>query len=29
MGLNRFTPWFLAAFPATMWASCRYGLFSP
>ena len=29
MGLNRFTPWFLAAFPATMWASCHYGLFSP
>jgi hypothetical protein len=29
MGLNRFTPWFLAAFPATWWASCEYGLLSP
>jgi hypothetical protein len=28
MGLNRFTPWFLAAFPATAWAACQYGLFS-
>jgi hypothetical protein len=29
MGLNRFTPWFLAAFPATVWATCHYGVFSP
>jgi uncharacterized membrane protein YphA (DoxX/SURF4 family) len=29
MGLNRFTPWFVAAYPATAWAACRYGLLSP
>ena len=29
MGLNRFTPWFFAAFPATAWAACHYGLLSP
>ena len=28
MGLNRFTPWFLACFPATAWAACEYGLLS-
>ena len=28
MGLNRFTPWFVAAFPATAWTACHYGLFS-
>jgi hypothetical protein len=28
MGLNRFTPWFVAAFPATAWAACRYGVLS-
>ena len=26
MGLNRFTPWFFAAFPATAWAACHYGV---
>jgi hypothetical protein len=28
MGLNRFAPWFFAAFPATAWAACHYGLLS-
>jgi hypothetical protein len=28
MGLNRFVPWFFAAFPATMWTACHYGLLS-
>jgi hypothetical protein len=28
MGLNRFTPWFLAAFPATVWSACHYGVLS-
>src|SRR2546430_1871008 len=28
LGLNRFTPWFLAAFPATAWAACQYGVLS-
>jgi hypothetical protein len=26
MGLNRFFPWFLAAYPAAIWASLHYGL---
>jgi hypothetical protein len=26
MGLNRFTPWFVACFPATAWATCSYGV---
>jgi hypothetical protein len=29
MGLNRFIPWFFAAFPAAAWASCHYGVLSP
>lgn len=29
MGLNRFTPWFFAAFPATAWTACTYGFLSP
>jgi hypothetical protein len=29
MGLNLFTVWFFAAFPATAWTACRYGLLSP
>jgi hypothetical protein len=28
MGLNRFALWFLAAFPATAWAVCHYGILS-
>ena len=28
MGLNRFAVWFLAAFPATAWTACRYGILS-
>ena len=28
MGLSRFTPWFFAAFPATAWAACNYGVLS-
>jgi hypothetical protein len=28
MGLNRFTPWFFAAFPAAAWATCNYGVLS-
>lgn len=28
MGLNRFLPWFLAAYPAAIWASLQYGLLS-
>ena len=28
MGLNRFVPWFFAAFPAAAWAACHYGLLS-
>jgi hypothetical protein len=28
MGLNRFTPWFLAAFPAAAWTACQYGVLS-
>jgi hypothetical protein len=28
MGLNRFLPWFLAAFPATAWAACHFGVLS-
>lgn len=28
MGLSRFTPWFFAAFPATAWAACHYGILS-
>jgi hypothetical protein len=26
MGLNRFFPWFIAAYPAAIWASSHYGL---
>jgi hypothetical protein len=29
MGLNLFTVWFFAAFPATAWTACRYGILSP
>lgn len=29
MGLNRFLPWFLSAYPAAIWASSNYGLLSP
>lgn len=29
MGLNLFALWFFAAFPATAWTACRYGLLSP
>lgn len=25
IGLNRFTPWFLSAYPATAWVAARYG----
>jgi hypothetical protein len=28
MGLNRFLPWFIAAYPAAAWASMHYGLLS-
>jgi hypothetical protein len=28
MGLNRFLPWFLSAYPAAAWASLHYGLLS-
>ena len=28
MGLNRFLPWFLAAFPATAWATAHFGVLS-
>jgi hypothetical protein len=29
MGLNRFALWFFAAFPATVWTACHYGVLSP
>jgi hypothetical protein len=29
MGLNRFALWFFAAFPATTWTACQYGVLSP